>query len=215
MLFSPPLPVLKEHSAMQLVFAGLIHDAYKKFRPPGANTPMLAIAGRTDRGVNAIQQTMTFTTKTELDEDNLKTALQAAHQSLRIQSVRRCQVQLHATFSAKSREYIYLLPPSLLWVRDCNASYDEKLYLAASEEAREIDRCIQHLESPDGADFWSFARATPASKSSICQLYRARAWAVEFPKCISDKLSQVFLPPAIICISLKSNRFIRRLCRYG
>lgn len=201
---------------MQSVPAGLIHEAYKKFRPPGANVPMLAIAGRTDRGVNAVQQTMTFTTKVELDQDNLKTALQAAHQSLRIQSVERCQVQFHATFSAKNREYIYLLPPSLLWIKeDFNASYDEKLYLAANDEAKEIDKCIRNLESSDGADFWSFARATPDNKSSICQLYRARAWAIKFPKCIGDKLSQAFLPPAIICISLKGNRFIRRLCRYS
>jgi tRNA pseudouridine(38-40) synthase len=96
---------------------GVIVDALQRLAPELGG---LAVGGRTDRGVHATGQVISFWTRRPLDPEAVRAVLDAAApDALAAQSVCWVPRTFHATFSAKSRRYVYLWPAeaaALAWV---------------------------------------------------------------------------------------------------
>jgi tRNA pseudouridine38-40 synthase len=78
----------------------------------------LAVAARTDAGVHAIAQVVSFATRTDLDPDALRRSLNAAlPDGILALAVRRATGAFHARNDALARTYVYLVgapaPPAL------------------------------------------------------------------------------------------------------
>ncbi|EIE20251.1 pseudouridine synthase, partial [Coccomyxa subellipsoidea C-169] len=91
---------------------GTVQDAVAKLFGPDKNTQVVVnAAGRTDRGVSAYGQVVSFYSWEELALDDIITCINAADpgklRALHAQVVPR---SFHATFQAVWRRYIYLLP---------------------------------------------------------------------------------------------------------
>jgi tRNA pseudouridine(38-40) synthase len=77
----------------------------------------LAVGGRTDRGVHATGQVISFWTRRPLDPEAVRAVLDAAApDALATLSVCWAPRTFHATFSAKSRRYVYLWPADDAWL---------------------------------------------------------------------------------------------------
>lgn len=79
-------------------------------------------AGRTDAGVHATGQVVSFDMETSVPDDRLAVALNAnLPEDVRITAADRTEDGFHARFSARSRRYVYLVlnrpRPAVLWRR--------------------------------------------------------------------------------------------------
>lgn len=71
-----------------------------------------AVAGRTDAGVHAVGQVVSFETEIEIDTERLRRSLNGlVGPEISVYSVSQEPDGFHARFSAKSRRYRYLLDP--------------------------------------------------------------------------------------------------------
>jgi tRNA pseudouridine38-40 synthase len=75
----------------------------------GVRAP-LAVAARTDAGVHALGQVVSFATRTDLDPEALRRTLNAAlPEGILALAVRRAAGAFHARADARSRTYVYLV----------------------------------------------------------------------------------------------------------
>ena len=94
--------------------AGLLEDRLQTLLRSvdvDAKKPHLASAGRTDAGVSAIGQLVSFFTWATLTEEAIMEAVNGYDDDDRVLSARKVPRSFHATFSARWRRYVYLLPP--------------------------------------------------------------------------------------------------------
>jgi tRNA pseudouridine38-40 synthase len=163
---------LRDHTyRLELAYEGTAFAGYA--RQPGQHTvegcllealaplvtplPRLAVAGRTDKGVSALAQVVSFRVSAPLDLAELASRIDAAHPgALVLQDARVVPRWFHAQFSARARRYVYLLP-------DPDEAHDpvrvDRLLLALLGR-----RC-----------FSAFARDTPPGKTTVRRLIEARA----------------------------------------
>jgi tRNA pseudouridine(38-40) synthase len=134
---------------------GCLHDAIAPLLPPHQRRLNLRVGGRTDRGVSAHGQVVSFTALERIDFADLARAIDtAAPNELAALHVSEQNKSFHAQFSAVARHYTYLLP-------------DE------DTDVRKVDRLIAALIGR--RDFTAFARDTPPDKSTLRTLFAATA----------------------------------------
>ena len=136
---------------------GVILDALRTLDPDLGG---LAVGGRTDRGVHATGQVISFWTRRPLDLDLVRSTIDAASPHLAALSVSWVPRAFHAQFSARSRRYVYLWP-------DPEGRGREAARLDAMLRALEGRRC-----------FSAFARDTPAGAPTVKRMIEAGARAV-------------------------------------
>lgn len=89
-------------------------------------------AGRTDKGVSALSQILSFHTFDAIEEDDIRDWFeQSSHQdSLRLLDCARVPRKFHALFSATWRRYVYLLPllPGPYMGLDVDVEFIQRLF---------------------------------------------------------------------------------------
>lgn len=126
----------------------------------------LACSGRTDAGVSALAQLVSFTSFPELSEAVIRDAVESAAPtpgSLRVLSAARVPRSWHATFSTCWRRYVYLLPAAGLGV-----------------SCADVHRQIAPLVGAPH-DFRALARGLPRGKDTTCTLLHAQCTHVVLP----------------------------------
>ena len=119
--------------------------------------PRLAVAGRTDRGVHALGQVISFCCFEDLDLARVAAAIDTAeNEALFALEVRKVGRSFHAQYSARARHYVYL--------------YEDD---PESLDARRIDQLLCALQGR--RCLTAFARDTPPGKSTVRTLRSARA----------------------------------------
>lgn len=134
---------------------GCIRSAITPLLPESQRRLNLRVGGRTDRGVSAHGQVISFCALDRLDLSSLARAIDAeAEGDLTTLDVREVHHKFHAQFSARARHYTYILP-------------DEET------DAAKVDRLLAPLTGT--RCFSAFARDTPRGKSTVRTLLRATA----------------------------------------
>lgn len=157
---------------------GAIRAALLKIAP---DLRALAVAGRTDRGVSAAAQVVSFRSAERLRLPELEEALltqlgPAQADTLSALELRRVPRRFHARWSAKARRYRYLAPP-----------------VPAAQAAR-VDAMLLPLIGSH--DFHAFCRDTPAGRPSTRRLISARArlgHEGEAPRLVFELCAEGFL----------------------
>ncbi len=134
----------------------------------------LAAAGRTDRGVSAIGQVISFVSQEDVPLDRIARAIdEAAPGALAALEVRKVSNSFHAQFSACARRYAYFL--------DDDGSVDVDL----------MDRMLGALVGR--RCFSAFARNTPFGKDTTKTLVEARARRIAGARIRFDFAADAFL----------------------
>ena len=117
--------------------------------------PRIVVAGRTDRGVSATGQVISFRAPRPLDLQALVASIDAVHPGLTTTDARVVPRWFHAQFSAQARHYVYFAPDP------------------GPELADRVDRLLGALLGR--RCFSAFARDTPPGKTTERTLLRASA----------------------------------------
>ncbi|CAK8579414.1 unnamed protein product [Lathyrus sativus] len=191
-----------------------------------------AVAGRTDKGVTALQQVCSFYTwKKDIKPREIEDAINdAAPGKLRVVSVHEVSRAFHPNFSAKWRRYLYIFPltdgwdkgqcggneetsDSLIYNGICDSVSkdelgDEKKSFVFS--VRKVNQLLQKLEGKL-LSYKMFARDTKASRNdgppTECFVHHARAMEARLPITENGEETRV------MCIELVANRFLRKMVR--
>ncbi|CAL5215017.1 unnamed protein product [Lathyrus oleraceus] len=191
-----------------------------------------AVAGRTDKGVTALQQVCSFYTwKKDIKPREIEDAINdAAPGKLRVVSVHEVSRAFHPNFSAKWRRYLYIFPLTDGWDKgQCSGNEetsdslvynvicdsvskdelgDEKKSFVFS--VRKVNRLLQKLEGRL-LSYKMFARDTKASRNdgppTECFVHHARAMEARLPITENGEETRV------MCIELAANRFLRKMVR--
>lgn len=116
----------------------------------------VSVGGRTDRGVSAARQVISFHCRKGLTPSSIERAIdEACPGAISCLEARRAPSWFHAQHSARWRRYVYLMDdvPDL--------------------EVARVDRLLCGLIGRH--DFSAYARQTPAGKSTVRKLLEARA----------------------------------------
>jgi tRNA pseudouridine38-40 synthase len=135
----------------------------------------LDAAARTDSGVHALAQVVSFSARADLDPDLLRVALnRATPAGLLCLEARRVGPSFHARASALSRRYVYLVgAPSPAFVRYCWTLPDPRGFPAVPAERLDTTAMQEALNHAVGEhDFSGFARPG-ATRNPIRRLTRA------------------------------------------
>ncbi|MBI4814807.1 MAG: tRNA pseudouridine synthase A [Deltaproteobacteria bacterium] len=137
--------------------ASTFHGALCRLAPGFAK---LAAGGRTDRGVSATGQVVSFIYRDPVDTEAIRSAIDAAAPDALIAlDVRKVSNSFHAQFSASARRYVYFWPDD-----------------GAIDVAR-VDRSLAALLGR--RSFHAFSRNTPRGQSPVRLLTDATARRVE------------------------------------
>ena len=120
----------------------------------------LAVGGRTDRGVHAVRQVVSFKLPRSMPTAELFLALNRCHPGLWIDEVRAVPKWFHAHFCARARHYVYLAPDD---GSACPIRMQRQLDALAGR------RC-----------FYAFARDTPGGQPTLRRLSVATVRPVTF-----------------------------------
>ncbi|CAI8619649.1 unnamed protein product [Vicia faba] len=191
-----------------------------------------AVAGRTDKGVTALQQVCSFYTwKKDIKPREIEDAINdAAPGKLRVVSVHEVSRAFHPNFSAKWRRYLYIFPLTDGWDKDQSSGneescdhliYNEVCDSVSKDESggekksfvfsiRKVNRLLQKLEGKL-LSYKMFARDTKASRNdgppTECFVHHARAMEARLPITENGEETRV------MCIELVANRFLRKMVR--
>ena len=138
----------------------------------GRSELRLSCAGRTDAGVSALGQLVSFHSPPGLTARVLSEAIAKASPeagALRLVRARRMDRSYHATFSTSWRRYAYLLPPS------SNQSHED-----ITDEATRINAMLRPLEG-ETRDYAALGRSVPEGKETAALLRHASARVVSIP----------------------------------
>ncbi len=123
-------------------------------RPLIPELPAVQCGGRTDRGVHATGQVISFWSRARLPLDALAGAIDgAAPDAIALRDIQEVPRSFHATFAAKSRHYVYLHE--------------------GDADAARLDALLEPLIGE--RCFSVFARHTPRGATTVRRLYVARA----------------------------------------
>ncbi|XP_004503558.1 uncharacterized protein [Cicer arietinum] len=190
-----------------------------------------SVAGRTDKGVTALQQVCSFYTwKKDINPRDIEDAINdGAPGKLRVISVHEVSRAFHPNFSAKWRRYLYIFPLTDEGDKDQSGSneescdrfiYNEVCDSVSKDElenemksyvfsVRKVNRLLQKLEGKL-LSYKMFARDTKASRNdgppTECFVYHARAMEARLPTTDNGEAR-------VMCIELVANRFLRKMVR--
>ncbi|RDX89514.1 truA, partial [Mucuna pruriens] len=191
------------------------------------------VAGRTDKGVTALQQgsLYTVTWKKDVKPRDIEDAINhAAPGKLRVISVSEVSRIFHPNFSAKWRRYLYIFPLTDGGYRDqssdngdfCDSFRQNEIHDSASKDELEnekksyvfcvskVNRLLRKLEGKL-LSYKMFARDTKASRNdgppTECFVYHARAMEARLPTTDHGEETKV------MCVELVANRFLRKMVR--
>ena len=125
----------------------------------GKSETRLACAGRTDAGVSATGQLVSFYAPASLDANLLRDAL--ASPELRLVGARRMCRGYHATYSTAWRRYAYFLPA--------------ETEAASVDEAARLDALLRPLGDGVARDYAALGRGVPAGKETRMLVRHAAA----------------------------------------
>ena len=160
----------------------------------GTSELRLSCAGRTDAGVSALGQLVSFYAAPGLDAAALARAVSDASPAdgaLRLVSSRSVPSSYHATYSTDWRRYAYLLPPRADQPRD-----------EIIAEAARIDAQLKPLVGAS-RDFAALGRSVPDGKNTTMLMRHAAASVVDVPGSAD----------AVVRIDLVGDRFLRQQVR--
>jgi len=172
-----------------ITIQGLVEDSLSKiFNQPIKTTT----AGRTDTGVHAIMQVISFKTNKKIPHEGLKKALNSLlPPAIRINSVKYEKESFNARFSAKSREYMYIIYNSDI----CPPFFYRYVWQVKEKiKIRKLKKALKLLKGEH--DFSSFSERTEKDN--------------HIRKIISIKVKK---KKNFIYISIKGNAFLRRMIR--
>jgi len=200
---------------------GLIEAALQPLCPSTRRLDVQA-AGRTDAGVSAAGQVISFHTYDSPMADAMLEAINAvAPGELRVWRVEAVPRAFHATFSAAWRRYLYLFPlrgdapPDTL--HDCVrhaksgalGEVDTTHMDAIDVEPEEVDRLLRPLCGRT-LNYSAFARDTVAGRDARSRLHLARASVTRLPP---SSVSQEGNGGRVMMVELVGDRFLRRMVR--
>ena len=172
------------------------------------NAPVKVLgAGRTDQGVHATGQVVTFDSDSALAPEKMLRGLQALLDSaVRVVSLELAQPVFHPRFSARRRRYhYYLLPnsvPSPFWSRLC-WSYSGSLALEDMQKAAE--------PLLGSHDFSAYARQPEPGETRQRELLRLNISRDPVEVALADgPFCQL---RGLICFEVEANAFLRRMVR--
>lgn len=166
-------------------------------------------AGRTDKGVSALSQVVSFATYDPIDENQLLVTMRNSEPCLSgrlaVWNCKRVPRKFHPLFGAKWRRYLYLFPLNTGPFQPSNVDVDVEF----------INRAFSRIEGQE-LPFNGFAhrenRATEDGHGDLCTLFRAKATVIDAVEIWSAEESS----PAtekFLCIELVGDRFLRRMVR--
>ena len=142
----------------------------------------LAVAARTDAGVHALAQVVSFSTHRDLDPDGLRRHLnRELPPGILCLEVRQVALSFHARASAVSRRYVYLvgLPPPAGLEPYAWSLPDPRAFPGVAPRALDVPAMRAALGSALGChDFVGFARQG-AQQNTVRELLRAEICAAE------------------------------------
>jgi tRNA pseudouridine38-40 synthase len=166
--------------------------------------PRVAVAGRTDRGVHALGQVVSFWSREPLATRRLARSIEAQGQgALVVCALDEVARSFHASFSATGRRYVYL----------CN---DREL------DAKHVSAMLAGLEGR--RDFHAFSRRTAPGASTVRSLRHASATRVAPDRLRFDFAADGFLRRqcrVMVATALREardgagNDALLRLCELG
>ena len=164
----------------------------------GRSELRLSCAGRTDAGVSALGQLVSFYSSPGLRERQLADAISSASPqpgALRLVQARRVERGFHATYSTSWRRYAYFLPPAA-----GQSAAD------VAEEAEQIDALLRPLAGV-ARDYSALGRSMPLGKNTTMLLRYASARLVELAGTHDG------VPAVATRIDLVGDRFLRQQVR--
>lgn len=145
---------------------GLLEEAIKPLLL-GRHALVLNCAGRTDAGVSAVGQLVSFYSWANIEPEQLRAAIDScAPAKLRLLSAARVPRAFHATFCAQWRRYVYLLP---LRSADCSP-----LHAFEDLSAEALNAQLAPLVGVE-LDYSALGRGVPKGKNTRATLHRAVA----------------------------------------
>lgn len=190
----------------------------------------VVVAGRTDKGVTALNQVCSFYTwRTDVSTKDVADAIdEVMPGKLKVVEVRKVGRSFHPNFSALWRRYLYIFPlggESIVTVNDNGYGNGEEF--SDGEESEEVEFGIKPkifsvgkvdvlLRQLEGKllSYKMFARDTKASRNegppTECFMYHARATEAVLPA-FND--SDGDRGTRVMCVELVANRFLRRMVR--
>ncbi|KAL6603693.1 hypothetical protein ACP70R_044054 [Stipagrostis hirtigluma subsp. patula] len=179
------------------------------------------VAGRTDKGVTALQQVCSFYTwRKDVKSEDIKDAInEATPDKLKPLHVSEVSREFHPNFAAKWRRYLYIFPldehAQLISGEEQlskmleNSEYNIK---PQSFDVAKVDEIIRQL-SGKTLSYKMFARDTQASRSvgpaTECFMFHSRA----APAKLYYTNENCKEGTRVMCIELVANRFLRKMVR--
>ncbi|XP_062178485.1 uncharacterized protein LOC133883244 [Phragmites australis] len=179
------------------------------------------VAGRTDKGVTALQQVCSFYTwRKDVKSGDIKDAInEAAPDKLKPLHVSEVSREFHPNFSAKWRRYLYIFPldedAKLILGEEQSSKIPENSehnIKPQSFDVAKVDKIIRQL-SGKTLSYKMFARDTQASRSvgppTECFMFHSRA-AVAKLYSANENCKEGL---RVMCVELVANRFLRKMVR--
>ncbi|KAM0891848.1 hypothetical protein ACQ4PT_026137 [Festuca glaucescens] len=179
------------------------------------------VAGRTDKGVTALQQVCSFYTwRKDVQPSDIKDSInEAAPDKIKSLVVSEVSREFHPNFSAKWRRYLYIFPldedaKSMLGDEQSSTILENPEYNVAPQsfDVAKVDKIIRQLEGKM-LSYKIFARDTQASRSAgpatECFMFHSRAAVTKL--CSADENCKE--ATKVMCVELVANRFLRKMVR--
>ena len=182
------------------------------------NKPIeIKVAGRTDRGVNAIGQVCRIRTYKEIDdiETYIKDTVNRETEKdcnvgLRIMQVEQVGHDFHPSFGASSRSYAYIIDLEDNDDDSNDAEIDSSRPRISHSLVPKLDRLLRALEGKE-LDYYAMSHGKKKTQTTLCTLYHARAGIVQRMGNTNDAASAE--KRLAICFEIVGNRFLRRMVR--
>ncbi|KAJ1260256.1 hypothetical protein BS78_10G217900 [Paspalum vaginatum] len=179
------------------------------------------VAGRTDKGVTALQQVCSFYTwRKDVKPGDIKDAIsEAAPDKLKPLHVSEVAREFHPNFAAKWRRYMYIFPldedAKLILGEEQSSNIlenSEHNIKPQSFDVAKVDKILRKLAGKT-LSYKMFARDTQASRSvgppTECFMFHSRA-AVATLNFVNEDCKEGM---RVMCIELVANRFLRKMVR--
>ncbi|KAF0904698.1 hypothetical protein E2562_036164 [Oryza meyeriana var. granulata] len=179
------------------------------------------VAGRTDKGVTALQQVCAFYTwRKDVKARDIKDAInKAAPDKLKPLHMSEVSREFHPNFAAKWRRYLYIFPldedvKPISGDEQSSKTLDGPEYniKPQSFDVGKVDKIIRQLEGKS-LSYKMFARDTQASRSvgppTECFMFHSRAAVVKLHSADENREEST----RAVCIELVANRFLRKMVR--
>ncbi|TVU08447.1 hypothetical protein EJB05_41852 [Eragrostis curvula] len=179
------------------------------------------VAGRTDKGVTALQQVCSFYTwRRDVKSGDIKDAIsEAAPDKLKPLHVSEVSREFHPNFAAKWRRYLYIFPldedDKLILGEDQTPQIlesSEQSIIPQSFDVAKVDEIVRQL-SGKTLSYRMFARDTQASRSigppTECFMFHSRAAVAKLYSSTENCKEGM----RVMCVELVANRFLRKMVR--